>query len=311
MSDRNSVRRFGFVGVTASQSSINGVFPRWVDVWQLGDVTFEPHDVPLDARPERYRDIVLAIRDDPRHVGALVTSHKVRLLDATRDLFDELDEHAELCREVSCISKRNGRLIGHAKDPLTSGRSIEEFLAPGHFRRTGADVVSLGAGGSGLAIAVYLLTGRKAGDRPRRITLVNRGEPRLALCREVLLPLAGGTDLQFIANADPVRNDALVGASRPGSLIVNATGLGKDRPGSPLTDAVEFPENAVAWELNYRGDLKFLQQAEAQKERGVQVEDGWRYFIHGWSAVIAEAFHIDLDDRILQRLSAEAEAARS
>ena len=41
-----------------------------------------------------------------------------------------------------------------------------------------------------------------------------------------------------------------------GSLVINATGLGKDRPGSPLTDHCKFPENGLVWELNYRGTLE-------------------------------------------------------
>jgi shikimate 5-dehydrogenase len=79
----------------------------------------------------------------------------------------------------------------------------------------------------------------------------------------------------------------------PGSLVINATGLGKDAPGSPLTEAAVFPEHGIVWDLNYRGDLVFLDQARAQKAaRDLQVEDGWTYFIHGWTQVIAEVFDI-------------------
>jgi shikimate dehydrogenase len=81
----------------------------------------------------------------------------------------------------------------------------------------------------------------------------------------------------------------------PGSIIVNATGLGKDRPGSPLTGQALFPLNGLAWELNYRGSLEFMHQAQAQKERrNLLIEDGWIYFIHGWTQVIAEVFHTDI-----------------
>ena len=80
-----------------------------------------------------------------------------------------------------------------------------------------------------------------------------------------------------------------------GSLVINATGLGKDRPGSPLTDAALFPEDAIVWELNYRGERLFMHQAEAQADsRNVQVNDGWMYFIYGWTQVIAEVFHTEI-----------------
>ena len=87
----------------------------------------------------------------------------------------------------------------------------------------------------------------------------------------------------------------IVNSLKPGSIVVNATGLGKDAPGSPLTDAAIFPENGMAWDFNYRGELVFMDQAKAQqKSRNLHIEDGWIYFIHGWTRVIAEVFHIDI-----------------
>ena len=100
----------------------------------------------------------------------------------------------------------------------------------------------------------------------------------------------------------------------PGSLVINATGLGKDAPGSPLTDAARFPERGIAWDLNYRGDLVFLDQARAQaSRRALQVEDGWTYFLHGWTQVIAEVFHIDIPVRgpEFEALSEIAQVARN
>ena len=80
-----------------------------------------------------------------------------------------------------------------------------------------------------------------------------------------------------------------------GSIVINATGMGKDRPGSPLTDGCRFPKHGIVWEFNYRGTLEFMHQAEAQQaERDLTIDDGWTYFIHGWTQVIAEVFHIDI-----------------
>jgi shikimate dehydrogenase len=97
----------------------------------------------------------------------------------------------------------------------------------------------------------------------------------------------------------------------PGSVIVNATGMGKDVPGSPVTDSARFPERCVVWELNYRGELDFLRQARRQERaRDLTVEDGWLYFLHGWSEAIAEVFHVELTPERFELLSAEAEAIR-
>ena len=66
-------------------------------------------------------------------------------------------------------------------------------------------------------------------------------------------------------------------------------------PEAQLTDAAIFPERAVVWDLNYRGNLVFLDQARRQEaSRKLQVEDGWTYFIYGWTRVIAEVFHVDI-----------------
>ncbi|MFW6203393.1 MAG: shikimate dehydrogenase family protein [Actinomycetota bacterium] len=304
-------QRFGFIGVTASRSSINNVFPHWARILELGEVSFEPVDLPLGTPTETYRRTVTGILADPAHRGALVTTHKVRLLEAASTLFHELDYYARLLGEISCISKRDGQLYGHAKDPITSGQSLDAFLPRRHFGRTGAEVVCLGAGGSGLAIAVNLLTRADPADRPRRIVLVNRSRDRLDTCRAVLEEIGVADAVELIANGDPRRNDALVAAAPPGSLVVNATGMGKDTPGSPITDDARFPEGGFAWELNYRGELDFLHQARRQaRERALHVEDGWTYFIHGWSAVVGEAFDVDIDEATLQRLSEAAAEVR-
>ena len=75
------------------------------------------------------------------------------------------------------------------------------------------------------------------------------------------------------------------------------TGMGKDRPGSPIGADAVLPRRGLIWELNYRGELDFLKQAEAQRnERELQLQDGWRYFLHGWTQVIEEVLHIQLSE---------------
>lgn len=303
---------FAFIGVTASQSSINAVFPRWARALGLGEVRFEPVDLDLDTPPERYREVVDRIAADPGHRGALVTTHKVRLLEAARHRFAELDTYAVALGEVSSISKRAGRLVGHAKDPITAGRSLAELIPPDHFARTGGHVLCLGAGGAGLAIAVHLLTVGEWTRRPLRVRLADLDSGRLAECRRVLARLGVDNRVDLVPSADPGTNDRLVSELPEGSLVVNATGMGKDRPGSPISDATVFPRDGVVWELNYRGELEFLHQARAQRTaRYLVVADGWRYFLHGWSAVVAQAFDIGLDDATLDRLAELARTVRS
>ena len=302
-----------FIGVTTGSSSIMKVFPRWAQVLDLGEARLKGRDLPLGADPDLYRLAVEQIRSDPLSMGALVTTHKINLLAAARDLFDELDPYARLCEEVSCISKRDGRVIGHAKDPITAGRSLRALLGPGYFRRTGGEVLCLGAGGAGTAISVYLVEGQIPADPPSRIVMVDKSHESLDALRRVHGRLGtSSTEIEYVENADSAQNDELLDALPPGSLIVNASGMGKDIPGSPVTDGARFPERGVVWELNYRGELDFLRQARRQERaRDLVVEDGWLYFLHGWSEVIAEVFHVELTPERFESLSTEAEAIRS
>ena len=302
-----------FIGVTTGSSSIMKVFPRWAQVLDLGEVKLKGRDLPLGSGPGLYRQAVLRIRSDPLSMGALVTTHKISLLAAAHDLFDELDPYARLCEEVSCISKRDGRVIGHAKDPITAGRSLRALLDPGHFRRTGGEALCLGAGGAGTAISVYLMSGQTPADPPGRIVMVDKSQESLNALRRVHGRLGrSSTEVEYVENANSAENDELLAGLPPGSLIVNATGMGKDVPGSPVTDSARFPESGVVWELNYRGELDFLRQARRQERtRHLRVEDGWSYFLHGWSEVIAEVFHVELTPERFELLSAEAEAIRS
>ncbi len=307
----DGTRRFAFVGVTTGHSAIMRVFPAWASHLGLGDVAMHGYDLALHAAPKRYRAVVEAIKSQPLELGGLVTTHKLDLFAASRDLFDEVDPYAELLGEVSCLSKRGGRLRAHAKDPISSGRALRDFLAPGYWERTGAHALLFGAGGSNLAISLNLLRAGAGADRPQRLTVVNRSSPRLSAMRAVHERVEGHVDVRYVVNDDPQLNDRLLRALPAGSLVVNGTGMGKDSPGSPITQAGVFPSEARVWELNYRGALDFLRQAQAQAgPRHLHVEDGWRYFIHGWTCVIEEVFDLAMTPPVVDELSAIAVRVR-
>jgi shikimate dehydrogenase len=303
------VRRFVFIGVTTAGSSIMRIWPRWREVLGLGsDVELVGRDIAVGAPPEAYRQAVRELIDDPAAVGALVTTHKIGVYQQGRDLLAGVDELAELCGEVSCLANRDGGLYGSAKDPVAAGRTLEGLLSPGHFRDGGGHVLCMGAGGSGTAIALYLLVRRPGGDHPERLVVTDRSPERLERLGAILGRVDHGATVE-LAGAD--RHEQVLGELPARSLVVNATGMGKDVDGSPLGDAARFPEQAVVWELNYRGELDFLQQARAQtSDRGLTVEDGWTYFINGWSSVTEEVFRRPISDEDLRVLAAEAEFAR-
>lgn len=284
-----------FIGVTTAKSSIMKVFPAWAEFLGLKDAQIQGIDFKLHDDREAYREAVEFIRDDPLSMGALVTTHKIDLFHACHDLFDFVDPHAALMDETSCISKRNGKLVCHAKDPISSGLAIDGFLSPGYFSASGADLFSMGAGGSTIAITWHLMRASRGRDVPSRIVVSNRSQHRLDEIRRIHQQVESNVPVEYVLAPTPEDNDAVLKTLKPGSLVINATGLGKDAPGSPLSDDAQFPRNSVVWDLNYRGDLVFLDQARRQKDAmALQVEDGWTYFLHGWTQVIAEVFDIEI-----------------
>ena len=285
-----------FIGVTTGASSIMKVFPAWANYLGLENAQIKGFDFPLHADPESYREAVAFIRDDPMSLGALVTTHKIDLFNACKDMFDIIDPFAALMGEVSCISKSEGNLVCHAKDPISSGLSIDGFLSDNYFAKTKGDLFAMGAGGSTIALTWHLMRKERGENVPSRIVVSNRSRPRLDEIQRIHSQIPTTVPLDYILAPDSSVNDAVLPDLKPNSLVINATGLGKDAPGSPLTDAAVFPEQAIAWDLNYRGDLLFLDQARAQEQkRGLKIVDGWTYFIYGWTQVIAEVFHIEID----------------
>jgi len=306
-----TVPTFYFIGVTTTKSSIMKVFPLWMKELGREEVIMEGCDCKIHDDPEVYRKAVAQIKYDPLSLGALVTTHKIDLLTAARDMFDYLDPYAKITDEVSSISKLEGRLEGHAKDPLTSGASLDAIIEKGYFGKTGGEVLSFGAGGSAIATLLHLINKKDKSDRPRRFTFVNRSQGRLDHAKEMVSSLSTDIEVEYIQNSDPVINDQIMEKFPPYSVVINATGMGKDTPGSPITWEGKFPMNAVSWEFNYRGELDYLHQSLAQVEsRNVKVEDGWLYFVHGWTQVVSQVLHFDLTPELFDRLNKAASTVR-
>ncbi len=302
---------FYFVGVTTGKSSINKVFPLWMEVLGHPEIVLEGIDHAIHDEPENYRQTVAQIKYDENSLGGLVTTHKIDLCTAAGDMFDFLDPYAEITGELSSISKRDEQLRGHAKDPITAGLSLEAIIDPGYFGETGGHVLSLGAGGSALATLLYLINKPNKADRPEKFIAVNRSQGRLDHMQEMVAKYDTDIQVEYIQSADPIRNDEVMASLPDHSIVINATGMGKDTPGSPITDDGVFPQNGIAWEFNYRGELDFMHQALKQTEsRNLRVEDGWVYFIHGWTQVIFEVLDLQMTPERFKKLDEAASTVR-
>ena len=267
-----------FVGVSTGQSLVHRAMPRWGPLLGLGsDVSVVGHDVPVGASAGTFRALLGSLSQDPLALGAVVTTHKVALFRAGSDMFAGLDELAVACGEVNAVRRTPSGLLGFARDPVSVGRVVDRIWP------SGVDVTCMGAGGTAVALGRHLL----ARPAPPRLVFADPDASAVAHLRAVL-----GDSVATVVGPGPW--DSLVESAPPGSLVVNATGMGKDRPGSPLTPAARFADGSVVWELNYRGDLPLLARAAAA---GVAAHDGWSLFCQGWAAALAAV--LDIDDPLL------------
>ena len=146
-----------------------------------------------------------------KSLGALVTTHKIDLLTAARDMFEYLDPYAMITDEISSISKLEGRLEGHAKDPITSGASLDAIIEKDYFGRTGGHVLSFGAGGSAIATLLHLINKKDQSRPPREVHLRKplAGAPgsRPGNGEQILQT---DIEIEYIQNADPAVNDKIM-----------------------------------------------------------------------------------------------------
>lgn len=282
-----------FVGVNTSGSRVHELFPRWTATLGV-DARIESIDLPLDATQEQYRSLVESIACDRGVIGAVITSHKLRLYATCADLFAEVDHYAAVTHEVNSLHRTARGLCAAARDPLAARAVLDELDA------LSDDVLCLGAGGAATAIALNLVVGKKT---PQRAIFTDVRPDRLQALEATLGALGRATTrFEFV----PARaTDAMLASLRRGSLVVNATGLGKDVPGSPIGQSALFPANGVIWELNYRGDRPFLAQARRQqRQRRLRVHDGWLYFLHGWFQALAPILDFEPDRRLFDQFRA-------
>lgn len=297
-----------FIGVTTGNSSIMRVFPQWMKAINK-DVEIIGIDLAIHSERETYRRVVSRIKNDPLSIGALVTTHKIDIYNAASDLFDYLDPYALQLGELSSISKHANQLCGHAKDPISCGQALNEFVPNNYWQENPqAEVFIMGAGGSAISMCSFLMRKGMGHNYPQKITVSNRSKERLEnlkrICNEIN---PGYVKCEFIFSPAVEENDMILAKLPSRSLIINATGLGKDAPGSPISGDINFPYEAIVWEINYRGDLLFMQQAKKQESKQrLNIHDGWMYFIYGWTQVISEVLDYPITDDLISQFSSIA-----
>ena len=307
-----------FLGVSTAASAVHRYFPRWADDFPE-PVRLIGIDLPAGAPRRKYEDVLDWIARNQQIRGMVITSHKIDLFRAGSGRFAAADRLSATLGEVSALRRTpSGDLLAYATDPL-SARAAAAELNLG----TSGETICFGAGGAAVAlVAALTLPGTEltrdtgpASDAPCRAPGMNApGAPlkdgdmhvtdlrpdRLAHLMQVAARLGVASRVAPHLQKNTSGNTGLL-AGHPGArLVVNATGLGKDCPGSPLTDEAVFPRHCAVWDMNYRGPLTFLQQAWAQQDaRGLRIADGWRFFLHGWTNALARILGVPPGDPVL------------
>jgi len=285
-----------FLGVHTQGSMAVKVFPDWACALGIQGATLRGVNLPIDGSLNEHYGAIDRIKQDPQIYGALVTSHKLSIVRAAEQLIDHYTDEAKLTGEVSALYKRQGKLWGHAVDPVNCGLAMAKFLPSNwwfHHKKSG--ILVLGGGGACIALLVNILQHNL--NPPSFIQIVEKCVDNLEHCAQVIKRLdSDQTSVELIHSHSPRVCDQLISDLPPHSMVINATGMGKDIPGSPVTDAVSFPMHGVVWELNYRGTRPFLRQAKRQSHsKSLIVEDGWHYFLYGWSSVIGIVFDLPMN----------------
>ena len=251
-----------------------------------------PLDLPLQSTSAEYRKFVENVRlAEGECCGALVTSHKASLFDAASDMFGELSPATRRLGEIGMIYWRDGKLVGDANDVISTVEVCRRFLGESPRWKDGSRrALILGGGGAGLALANTLVTDTALGCKS--IAISETDQRRAENIRKRVSTWNASIPIEVVNPKETA--DALVAEVGAGGLIANATGLGKDRPGNPVTESVDFPPQAHIWEFNYRFVMQsqetFMETATKRADQlGLTVIDGWEYFIWGWLVVMATA----------------------
>jgi shikimate 5-dehydrogenase len=278
----------GFLGVTTRFSAVHRVFDLWSDC--LGQrLILRPRDLPLKSNPAEYCRFIADIRQGKENLrGAVITSHKVGVYEAAAHLLDIVTPTASRLGEIGLVYWRQGRLVGDASDSFAILKVARRLLSVDSWQSGERSALVLGGGGAGTALADSLI---QAGDLGcRSVTITETDAARVSTLRSRIMTWSAPIPIRVQRVED--HSDNLLAGAGEGTLIVNASGLGKDQAGSPISQGAVFPRGSFAWEFNYRfiaqSQPTFWDIALRQKEsRKLTLEDGWDYFVWNWLGMLS------------------------
>lgn len=295
-----------FIGVSTGKSFVHKVFPKWLEIAKV-QAQLRGVDLQPNSPKASYESVVNYIRNEEKILGALVTTHKTNIFNYTKSFFRYVSESADQLGEVGVIYKIDGQLACDAPDPMAQLYVLRNIVDQDHWRKSKASALIFGAGGAGVALAYNLLSQENG---PMQVIITEVSTTRIEQVNKILKKYVNSGRAKII-KAQEGENELLLKSLAPGSLVANATGMGKDLPGNPISETAIFPEQGIIWEFNYRGDLQFLDMAKRQQaHRQLIVEDGWDYFVFGWTHVMSRVFSFEVTEDLSFKFLAAAKEAR-
>ncbi|MGW9114837.1 shikimate dehydrogenase [Microbacterium sp. NPDC055683] len=170
---------------------------------------------------------------------------------------DELSDDARRLGAVNTVVLRDGASVGHNTDFSGFAGALRDGLPGADL----ADVLQVGAGGAGSAVAYALLS-----SGARRLVIADLDGARAASLADTMRAL--------FPDADVVAGTAEADAIRRATGVVQCTPIGMHHhPGTPIDPALLSPAQWVA-DVVYRPVETAL--VRAARERGCRVLDGGR-----------------------------------
>lgn len=214
--------------------------------------------LPFSVPPENLEQALKGLRAIENVKGVNVTiPHKQEVI----KYLDDLTKEASLIRAVNTISFSKGRAIGDNTD----GKGFIAALSDEGFSPKGKDVVLLGAGGAGRAIAVSL-----AKEKVSRITLVDLSINRA----EGLASQIENSFSQVKARATELKEITL----KEADLLVNATPIGTRNEDPLLISPSLLHQKLFVYDLIYNPAQTLLLKESAK--RGARTANGLWMLIH-------------------------------
>ena len=295
------------MGVDPAGSRAHKVYSRWACALGLPPI-LRTVSLPVGTAASAYRECVAGLSNDQNVLGVVITSHKTAIVDTAHDLIGGFTELAGRLREAGVLVRRQGALTADAPDVASSRRAVGILLSDARWAAGDGDVIIFGAGGAGRALA-YALSRDATALGVRSITLADCVIGKAAAVANACASARLQIPVRAV-DSTPRQNGTLLARSAAGTLIVNATGLGKDAPGSPVDDSVAFPSRAIVWDFNYRGERRFLRHARTSyAHRDLRVEDGRNYFVAAWTEALARIAGSTPTDELYELFDVHARAA--